>query len=439
MAPKKTTTKSKAKKIDDTKQEKQQVKTTTQPKESRENSKDEVILSEREKKKQNFIVRAIWTILMFMGFVFVLSMGHAWTVFLIFIFQILTFKECIAVASQPSKDKNLPLTKTLNWYFLFTTIYYLDGESFIHSFNHLIFTNQFLTPLATHHRFLSYCLYVLGFVGFVCTLQKGHYKFQFSQLCITHMVLLLVVFQAHLIINNIFNGIIWFLLPVLLVITNDIFAYLCGITFGKTQLIAISPKKTVEGFVGAWIFTSLIGILLAKVLSNYEYLICPVTDLRENVFSHISCDRNPIFIAQDFRIPPVIAENLGIYKITIRPIYFHSLNLASFASLIAPFGGFFASGLKRTFKVKDFGHTIPGHGGITDRIDCQFLMGSFAYLYYETFLSTNRINVGSVLQLVVTNMEPKDILELVKKLHLYLYNLGVIDEKTYNKLVKLIA
>ena len=51
----------------------------------------------------------------------------------------------------------------------------------------------------------------------------------------------------------------------------------------------------------------------------------------------------------------------------------HSLVLSLFASLVAPFGGFFASGFKRAIKIKDFGDVIPGHGGITDRMDCQIL------------------------------------------------------------------
>lgn len=51
----------------------------------------------------------------------------------------------------------------------------------------------------------------------------------------------------------------------------------------------------------------------------------------------------------------------------IEPMQFHILAMATFASLIAPFGGFFASGLKRTFKIKDFGDLVPGHGGITGR------------------------------------------------------------------------
>jgi phosphatidate cytidylyltransferase len=53
------------------------------------------------------------------------------------------------------------------------------------------------------------------------------------------------------------------------------------------------------------------------------------------------------------------------------PFQIHALVMATFASLVAPFGGFFASGFKRAFNIKDFGHSIPGHGGMTDRMDCQ--------------------------------------------------------------------
>ena len=51
----------------------------------------------------------------------------------------------------------------------------------------------------------------------------------------------------------------------------------------------------------------------------------------------------------------------------------HAVVMAMFASIIAPFGGFFASGFKRGFKIKDFGDSIPGHGGMTDRMDCQVI------------------------------------------------------------------
>lgn len=76
--------------------------------------------------------------------------------------------------------------------------------------------------------------------------------------------------------NNVFEGMIWFFLPASLVICNDIFAYICGITFGKTQLIKLSPKKTVEGFVGAWILTVIFGVGMTNVLMRYDYFTCPV-------------------------------------------------------------------------------------------------------------------------------------------------------------------
>jgi CDP-diglyceride synthetase len=55
------------------------------------------------------------------------------------------------------------------------------------------------------------------------------------------------------------------------------------------------------------------------------------------------------------------------YSFIARPVQFHMIALALFASLIAPFGGFMASGIKRAYNIKDFGTLIPGHGGFTDR------------------------------------------------------------------------
>jgi phosphatidate cytidylyltransferase len=86
-------------------------------------------------------------------------------------------------------------------------------------------------------------------------------------------------------------------------------------------------------------------------------------------------------------------------SVRIAPLQLHTLVLSIFASSIAPFGGFFASGVKRAFKIKDFGDTIPGHGGITDRFDCQFIMGTFSFIYVTSFIG--RLGAGDVLQRIM--------------------------------------
>ena len=60
-------------------------------------------------------------------------------------------------------------------------------------------------------------------------------------------------------------GLVWVLFPALLVVVNDTMAYIFGVLLGKHKLLPrLSPKKTVEGFVGAGISTMAIAAPLLK-------------------------------------------------------------------------------------------------------------------------------------------------------------------------------
>ena len=67
-------------------------------------------------------------------------------------------------------------------------------------------------------------------------LQKGRYTYQFGQYAWTHMILLVVFIPSSFFVSNIFDGLMWFLLPCSLVIINDIGAYICGGYLSKTTM-----------------------------------------------------------------------------------------------------------------------------------------------------------------------------------------------------------
>jgi len=78
---------------------------------------------------------------------------------------------------------------------------------------------------------------------------------------------------AHL--SNIYSGLVWFFMSTTLVITNDVFAYIWGISIGRTPLIELSPKKTVEGFVGGGLTTLVWATISVNILKRWDFFLCP--------------------------------------------------------------------------------------------------------------------------------------------------------------------
>ena len=120
----------------------------------------------------------------------------------------------------------------------------------------------------------------------------------------------------------------------ILIWVNDTFAFLVGKTFGKHKLFEkVSPKKTIEGFVGGFIFSIVAGIILAQFLMLQSYI--------------------------------------------------HWIFIAVLASVFGTLGDLVESKFKRIANVKDSGNIMPGHGGVLDRLDSIIFVAPIVFLFYQ--------------------------------------------------------
>eukprot|EP00887_Chlorella_sp_A99_P003405 scaffold7.g3405.t1 len=252
------------------------------------------------------------------------------------------------------------------------------------------------------------------FVSFVLTLKKSLYVYQFGQYAWTHMILMVVFVPSSFFVSNVFEGMIWFLLPCALVIINDIAAYLAGFFFGRTPLIKLSPKKTWEGFVGGCLGTVAVSWYVAGIMSRFKWLTCPRTDL--SIWQPMECTQVPdtyqpqLIKLSDVQaeLPDLVNELLGVvgsqlpagwaraiagFSFTARPMQIHAVFLSVFASIIAPFGGYFASGFKRGFKV---------------------VMAVFSYIYYHSYVARAGTTVAQVMD-VAMKLAPLQQLEVLER------------------------
>lgn len=166
-----------------------------------------------------------------------------------------------------------------------------------------LFTHRTI-PLFQSKRFIVTTFYLTS--GFVFMMLIGNFNHTFSPL------LLLGAF--------------------ILVWVNDSFAYLVGKNFGNQKLFpSISPKKTVEGFLGGLFFALIASYFIAK------------------------------------------------YTQTLNPTKW--LILAIIVSVFGTLGDLVESKFKRQANAKDSGEIMPGHGGLLDRLDSIIFAAPFIYLF----------------------------------------------------------
>ena len=328
-------------------------------------------------------VRVIWSCLMASLFFIILFMGHFYSALLVALIVVSIFYELIDIPRFKERNTEVKNYYLISWYVLSLGMYFFyiktlkDKISFLTKY-------PFFYYLLKYHKFICFMLYCFGFLLFLKSLTKGYYRYQFRQFAYIHIIFMIFGYISSMIISNIYNGIIWYLLPVSCVVINDISAYFWGRRFGKHSLSSLSPKKTWEGFIGAFFSTLVWCYLYTKLLSKYEMFLCPVEKFSLIPFNlnSLHCDTSELLKKYEFSF-----SLFGkLFNFCLTNIEFHSLAIGLFASSIAPLGGLFASGFKRSIKIKDFADTIPGHGGLTDRMDCEMLNGAFVYIYLSQFV-----------------------------------------------------
>ena len=125
----------------------------------------------------------------------------------------------------------------------------------------------------------------------------------------------------------------WLVFLYFIIWASDIGAYSIGIPFGKRRLYEkISPKKSVEGLLGA------------LVASAAMALLCRV-----------------------WFMPPIGAGE--------------AVAIALMLAVVGTVGDLVESLFKRAAGVKDSGTIIPGHGGILDRMDSMLFAAPVLYYY----------------------------------------------------------
>lgn len=179
----------------------------------------------------------------------------------------------------------------------------------------------------------------VAFAAIVCLLfyffaillfSHGKYKPADLSVCFMTVLYILIGFNAILYVHDhVYGGEYVYLIAFIGAWITDIFAYFCGMLFGrggKHKLIPdVSPKKTVEGSIGGIVFCILSMMLYGWIVSKIE---------------------------------PSLDANVAVFAVA-----------GLLISIVSQIGDLCMSLIKRTYGIKDYGKLFPGHGGMLDRFD----------------------------------------------------------------------
>ncbi|KAI5166998.1 phosphatidate cytidylyltransferase [Nematocida sp. AWRm78] len=329
----------------------------------------EKMQAEKERRKRNFVIRLVLSIVMGSVFACFIKMGRIYLIALIIFLNCVVFYEVLKVFLRIYPIKNIlrfaanssrrDVLMPSEFFWCCFLMISISKYSRI-----MIFPGK----LAMVHRIVVPLQFV--WIGwFVLLLRGGAYRMKIFHLSMVLVAIIGLLECTEAAINNVDRSIYCFVYPCFLVAINDTFAYLIGARFGQTPLTQLSPKKTVEGFIGGGVATVLLCI--------------PVSYLLKMFLPH-----------------------------TPKLQYTDMLILSILASVVAPIGGILASGYKRAFKAKHFSRILPGHGGISDRIDCQLIMQLVSNLYLSGIV--RKQTVKGFLAEIKQHLTDKEQLDLAR-------------------------
>lgn len=191
------------------------------------------------------------------------------------------------------------------------------------------------------YRFTSFLVFIMVLL---CTMLFGHKTITFVDVSACGTAAFVIptalscIISTRLLYESSLPGVFMIVYLLFCAWIGDSGAYFVGTFLGKHKLCPdISPKKTVEGFVG--------GVVTVGVAVTVQCLV------------------------YNFLLPSTVKMNYAIL-----------IPLAMVGSVFGVMGDLSASVIKRQYEVKDFGNLIPGHGGVLDRFDSVLFVAPFIYV-----------------------------------------------------------